>query len=246
MYTHSYVTTNDNRHCYSSQLWLYVRKMQKATHREKKPKMIAVIIAGGRAKRMGGGNKGLYVLAGRPIIAHVWAAIAPQVTQVALNINESLERFTALLPNITILSDAGSASCGPLSGVLAGLRWAATQRRRSSAVAVYLLTVPSDTPFLPENLVARLLQPMLATKVMVAFACSGGRLHPLIGLWDIALVQSLADFLVSGGRTVRLFLSGHQTAMVNFTTTPLDPFMNINTLNDLKAAEKIAISLQRS
>ncbi len=202
-------------------------------------KIVAIIIAGGRSSRMGGGHKALRLLAGRPMISHVWTIIAPQVAQLALNVNGPSEGFTALFPGTPILEDV-HVNKGPLGGVLVGLSWAAQRG------ATRLLTVPGDTPFLPRDLVIQLTKSMLESGTKVACARSAGHIHPLICIWDIALISCLATFLEKGNLAVKTFLSLNKLKIVDFSATPLDPFMNMNTLADMQAAERIAQSVQRS
>lgn len=193
---------------------------------------VAVIIAGGHAHRMGGGDKTLRLLAGHPLVSYVWTIIAPQVRQVALNINGSPRRFAAILPRAPVLADAKTDQ-GPLAGVLAGLHWAIQSR------AARLLTVPSDTPFLPRDLVARLTHAAAVHGATAACACSAGHQHPLVGIWDISLAIPLTAFLDAGNHTVKKFLCLCQLVMVDFPTSPLDPFTNVNTPDDLIAAERV-------
>ncbi|KAF0119001.1 MAG: molybdopterin-guanine dinucleotide biosynthesis protein A [Rhodospirillaceae bacterium] len=195
-------------------------------------KTVAVIVAGGRARRMGGGDKTLRLLAGRPMLAYVWAAIAPQVAHIALSGNGPPERFTGVLPGVPVLADAHPDQ-GPLAGVLAGLRWAAQNG------ASRLLTVPGDTPFLPDTLAAHLSRAAQAAGAPGAGARSAERRHPLVGLWDVALAAPLSAFLAAGERTVERFLCTHAFAVADFPTTPRDPFMNVNTPEDLAQAERI-------
>ena len=202
-----------------------------------KHKTVAIIIAGGRSQRMGGGDKTLRFLAGRPMISHVWTIIAPQVSQLVLNVNGPSERFTTVLPGIQILQDARTNN-GPLEGVLVGLCWA------EKIGATRLLTVPGDTPFLPHDLVAHLFSAISISKATVACTRSAGHLHPLISIWDLTLTSALKTFLATGNRAAKDFLFLNQLKIVDFSATPLDPFMNLNTLADLEAAEQIAQHFQ--
>ncbi len=205
---------------------------------EEKGQTVAVIVAGGRARRMGEGDKTLRSLVGRPMVIHVWAAIAPQVVRVALNGNGRPERFSTILPDVPVLADA-EPDQGPLAGVLAGLRWAVEEGVKR------LLTVPGDTPFLPEDLVVRLTRTAVAAGTRVACASAGGRWHPLVSVWDVALAVPLAAFLAGGGRTVRQFVEVCRPAVADFPLMPFDPFLNVNTPDDLAAAEQMARERQR-
>ncbi len=202
-------------------------------------KIVAIIIAGGLSRRMGGGHKALRLLAGRPMISHVWTIIAPQVAQLALNVNGPSEGFTALFPGTPILEDT-HVNQGPLGGVLVGLRWAAQRG------ATRLLTVPGDTPFLPHDLVNRLIEEMFKNQTPVVCARSAGHLHPLVCIWDVALISCLMTFLEKDNLRIKDFLLKNLVKIVDFSATPLDHFMNMNTLADMQAAERIAQSLQQS
>lgn len=185
-------------------------------------RIAAVILAGGQSRRMGR-DKALVRLAGRPLLTHVQRALAPQVAALALSANGDPARFAEF--GLTVLPD--HASMGPLSGVLAGLRWAAAQ----GAGAV--VSAPVDAPFLPDDLVTRLAEGGGAAPVL---AESGGVMHPALGLWPVALAGPLEDFLASGAKArVRDFALAQGGRTVAFP----DParFLNLNTPEDLAAAE---------
>lgn len=193
---------------------------------------IGVILAGGLARRMGGGDKPLRQLAGKPILAHVIERIGPQVSQLILNANGDLARFaTWMLP---VVPDPLPDFPGPLAGVLAGMRWAAEHTPEAADV----VTVPGDTPFLPRDLVERL----VAGRERKAIACaaSGGRVHPVVGLWPVRFADDLAQALGSGTRKILAWAEGHGLAEVEFTTAPVDPFLNVNNPEDLAIAERFA------
>lgn len=184
----------------------------------------AVILAGGQARRMGGGDKPLLPLAGRPLLAHVIARLGPQVTALALNANGDPARFAAF--GLPVLPDPVPGQPGPLAGVLAAMDWAAARGEAR------VLTVAGDTPFLPADLVARLsTQPF-------AMAESLGRAHPVVALWPIALRAPLRAALAAGEHRVGRFAAGHGAVQVPFPAPP-DPFVNINTPDDLARAEAL-------
>ncbi|WP_328799700.1 molybdenum cofactor guanylyltransferase MobA [Sedimentimonas flavescens] len=185
--------------------------------------MIAgLILAGGQGRRMGGADKALLALAGRPLIAHVAARLAPQVGCLAISANGDAARFADL--GCPMLPDApGHRGEGPLAGVLAGLEWAEAQG------ADLLVTASCDTPFLPDDLVAR-----LVAAGAPAMAASQGRQHPTAALWPVAHRAALTELFASGERRMRVALAG--AAEVAFDVRP-DPFANINTPDDLVAAE---------
>jgi molybdenum cofactor guanylyltransferase len=184
-------------------------------------RLFGVILAGGQGRRMGGADKALLPLAGRPLVAHVIDRFAPQVERLAISANGDAGRFAGF--GLPVLPD--DASLGPLSGVLAGLSWA------EGADAV--VTVPVDCPFLPGDLAPRLL---LAGPP--AMAVSGGRDHPVCAIWPVSLRLPLAAFLASGAKArVTDFLEGHGVARADFADD--GAFRNINTASDLAAAEAL-------
>lgn len=186
-----------------------------------------VILAGGRATRMGGGDKSLRTLAGRPMLAHVIARLAPQVAALALNANGDPARFAAF--GLPVLPDPLPDQPGPLAGVLAGMDWAAAQGFET------LITVAGDTPFLPKDLVARLSD---GPFTLAASPDHTGHLrqHPTVGLWPVALRKDLRDALVRGERKVGRWAAEHGARSIPFTAQP-DPFFNVNTPDDLHRAE---------
>jgi molybdopterin-guanine dinucleotide biosynthesis protein A len=185
----------------------------------------ALVLAGGRSSRMGGGDKPLIDLAGRPILARVLDRLRPHHRRVALSANGDPARFAAF--GLPVLPD--ETPCGPLAGILAGLRWAAGQG------ASHLLTVPGDSPFLPAGLAA-------ALAPAPAMAASDGRRHPTVGLWPTAAAEALAAHLQSldparpGDFSVVAFAATLAMRVVAFDTAAGDPFLNINTPADLASA----------
>ncbi len=187
---------------------------------------VAVVLAGGQGRRMGGGDKVLRRLGGQPLLDHLLARIGAQVAAVAVNANGDASRFAAwALPVV-----ADGIGAGPLAGVLAGLRWAA-----ASHPGAEVLVVPSDTPFLPDDLVPRL-RGGRGTAALVC-AASGGRLHPVVALWPVALADALEAALWAGERRVVTWMKGQGLAGVEFAIDGGDPFANLNTPDDLIAAE---------
>jgi molybdopterin-guanine dinucleotide biosynthesis protein A len=185
---------------------------------------------------MGGGDKSLLKLGGRPILAHVIDRIRPQVMDLALNANGEPARFTRY--GLPVLPDSISEHPGPLAGVLAGLDWAADQG--VSAV----VTVAADTPFFPIDLVARLMAGAEAAGTSIALAATpdGDRVarHPTFGLWPVVLRDDLRKALEGGLRKVVLWTDRHGAATVPFPAAPFDPFFNINTPEDLSRAKELA------
>ncbi|MFT3941380.1 molybdenum cofactor guanylyltransferase MobA [Rhodopseudomonas sp.] len=195
----------------------------------------AVILAGGLARRMGGGDKPLRSIAGRPLLAHVIERLQPQCGALALNANGDPSRFGRFA--LPVIADTVHDFPGPLAGVLAAMEWAAT----AQPDAPHVLTVPGDCPFLPRDLVARLDQARLAQNAEIAVAASGGHLHPVIALWPIALRDALRTALIDEDiRKVERFTARSPRAVVEWPVTPFDPFFNANTPEDVAEAERIA------
>ena len=194
-----------------------------------------VILAGGRATRMGGGDKGLRAVAGQRFIDRVIARLAPQCAPLAINANGDPARLAGL--GLPILPDSLADHPGPLAGVLAGLDWAA------ELGAGAIVTVAADTPFFPADLAARL--QAAAGPAGLALAASPdetGRLqrHPTFGLWPVALREDLRAALSGGLRKIVLWTDAHGARTAAFAADPFDPFFNVNTPEDIIEAERIA------
>jgi molybdenum cofactor guanylyltransferase len=192
--------------------------------------VIAVVLAGGLARRMGGGDKPLRLLAGRPLLDHVLARVAPQVADVILNANGNPTRFAAY--GLPVVPDPLPDFPGPLAGVLAALDWAAEHRPDIPTV----LSVPGDGPFLPADLVARLEATRAAAGVPMACAASGGWTHPPIALWPVALRGALREALLAGEKKIDRWTARFGCAAAEWPTDPIDPFFNANAPEDLAAA----------
>lgn len=190
-----------------------------------------VVLAGGLSRRMGGGDKCLHLLAGRPLLAHVIERVRPQVGPLILNANGDPARFASF--GLPVIGDVVGDYAGPLAGVLSGLEWAAANAPECAWVASF----PADAPFLPADLVARLR--IAADGRDMACAASGGRAQPVIGLWPVRLAGDLRRALVEEGvRKVDLWTGRYQLAQAAFETVPVDPFFNANTPEDLEEAER--------
>lgn len=181
---------------------------------------------------MGGGDKFLRLLAGRPILDRVLDRLLPQVEGAVLTVNGDPRRLAAF--GVPVVTDDGEPHRGPLAGMLAGLRWASA--RPGTA---WILTVPADAPFLPSDLAARL-SAAVGAGAPAACARSAGRDHPATALLPVAAEVSLAAFLASGGRRVADWLRALGAVPVDFPADPLDPFLNVNTPEELQAAERLA------
>ncbi|WP_171175726.1 molybdenum cofactor guanylyltransferase MobA [Ruegeria sp. HKCCD8929] len=203
---------------------------------------LGIILAGGLATRMGGGDKGLLTLGGQTLLAHIIDRLGPQVAGLALNANGDPERFAGL--GLPVIADSIEGFAGPLAGVLAGLDWAAEQG------ADAIVTAAADTPFFPRDLVARLMADaegqthplVLATTPRTgAELKSGGKVnrHPTFGLWPVALRDDLRAALNDGLRKVVLWTDKHGGRETLFPVDPFDPFFNVNTPEDLTRAETL-------
>ena len=189
----------------------------------------AIILAGGLATRMGGGDKCLLDLAGQPMLARIIDRLAPQCGGVALNANGDPARFAAF--GLPVLPDGLPDFPGPLAGILAGMDWAAL------VGADRVLSVAGDTPFFPADLAERLSRAGNGIVLAASRDAKGVvRDHPTFGLWPTALRDDLRAFLAGGGRRVRGFAQVQGAATAAWTSGPVDPFFNINTPGDLDLA----------
>jgi len=194
----------------------------------------AVLLAGGKGSRMGGGpEKPLRLLAGRPLLSHVIARVVPQVEAMVLNANGDPARFAGF--GLAMVPDGIPDQPGPLAGILSGMRWAAARG------ATDVLSVPTDTPFLPHDLLARLAAARLAAGVPIACAESGGAVHPVVGLWPVDLADRLEADILAGQRRVRAWAAMFGVASAVFEAGAPDPFFNINHQEDLVEAERILL-----
>ena len=193
-----------------------------------------VILAGGRSTRMGGGDKGLRLLGGRPLLAHVIDRLAPQAGPLALNANGDPARFAAF--GLPVVADSVAGHAGPLAGVLAGLDWAAAQG------AVAIVTAAADTPFFPRDLTARLRAAAGPSGLALAATPDDtGKVwqHPTFGLWPVALRDDLRAALEGGLRKIVAWTDRHGAGTAVFDAAPFDPFFNVNTPEELAEAEAL-------
>ena len=191
-----------------------------------------VILAGGQSRRMGGGDKGMLELAGKPMLAHVIERLAPQVGALVINANGAPERFATY--GLPVVPDTVGGFAGPLAGVLAGMRWSLAH----APEARWIATAAGDAPLLPRDLVARLVAAVEAGPGAIALAQSNGELHPVIGLWPVALAADLEAQLALGVRKVLHWTDRHGTLPVPFAPArigglDIDPFFNANTPQEL-------------
>lgn len=202
------------------------------------PPTLGLLLAGGLARRMGGGDKPLRLIAGRTILAHVIERLAPQCESLLVNANGDPARFAAY--GLPVVADSVPDFAGPLAGILAGLDWLAANRPELE----WLVSVAADTPFIPHDLVARLHAARQAQNVPLACAASGGWTHPVIGLWPVRLREALRHALtVDDERKIDRWTARHGCASAQWPTEPVDPFFNANKPDDLAEAERLFTSL---
>ena len=202
------------------------------------PSTLGLLLAGGLARRMGGGDKPLRTIAGRTILAHVVERLAPQCDGLLLNANGDPARFAAY--GLPVVADSVPDFAGPLAGILAGLDWLAANRPG----AHWLVSVAADTPFIPRDLVARLHGAREMAGAPLACAASGGWTHPVIGLWPVALREELRHALtVEDERKIDRWTARHGVVSVEWSVEPVDPFFNANRPDDLAEAERLHAAL---
>ena len=202
--------------------------------------VLGVILAGGQARRLGGGDKALRELAGKPLLAHAMDRLAPQVAQIVINANGDPARFDSF--PAPVVADRVEEFAGPLAGVLAGLEWAAEH----ASDCEWVVTCATDAPFFPEDLVARL-RAAVAEGADMACAVTNGRKHPVFGLWPVRLRADLRYALVEEDiRKVDRWTARHVLTPVEYPVEVVDPFFNINRPEDLVEAEQIVAVLNGS
>lgn len=194
---------------------------------------LGMVLAGGLARRMGGGDKPLRLLAGRPMLDHALDRLAPQVAAVVLNANGDPARFAAY--GLPVVADGLPDHPGPLAGILAALDWAAEHRPDLP----WMVSVPGDSPFIPDDLVAALHAARAAADTPLACARSDGQTHPPVGLWPVALRADLRAALLAGERKIDRWTARHGCAHADWPATPVDPFFNANAPDDLAEAERL-------
>lgn len=198
------------------------------------PPVLGVLLAGGQSRRMGGGDKCLRPLGGKPILTRIVERVRPQVRRLILNANGDPDRFAAY--DLPVVGDSVGGFVGPLAGVLAGLDWAA----ENAPDCPVIVTVPTDAPFLPTDLVDGLWQAVKLQGAELACAASEGRPHPVVGLWPVALRDELRRAMTAEEiRKVDVWTARYRLVTVEFPALPVDPFLNVNRPDDLAAAERL-------
>jgi molybdenum cofactor guanylyltransferase len=199
------------------------------------PDIPGVLLAGGLARRMGGGDKPMRTIGGKTILQRVIARLAPQCDGLVLNANGDPARFASF--GLPVIADSVADFPGPLAGILAALDWMAANRPEVK----HVLSAAADCPFLPRDLVTRLEESRAAENAELAVAASGGQTHPVIGLWSVHLRDKLRHALVKEDiRKIDRWTARYQLATVTWPATPLDPFFNANTVEDIAEAERLA------
>ena len=193
-----------------------------------------IVLAGGQGRRMGGVDKGLQLLRGKPMVEWVLARLAPQVAEIIVNANQNIESYKKYGHRVVRDEIAGFA--GPLAGVLTALDWTAANAPAIDWVASF----PTDAPFFPEDLVARLADAIAHQGADLACATSDGQIHSVFALWPVKLRGDLRRALVDEAiRTVARWTDRYKLARVDFPCQPFDPFFNINRPENLAEAEAL-------
>ena len=196
---------------------------------------LGLVLAGGLARRMGGGDKARIRLGGRTILTRVLDCLAPQCARIIINANGDPSRFADT--SLPVVPDSVPNFAGPLAGILAGLDWAAAHAPRVE----WLLSAPGDCPFLPQDLLARLHQARIAAATPLACARSGEWRHPVVALWPVALRDDLRRALtVESLHKIEIWTARHGVAIADWPAEPVDPFFNDNTPEDAAQAEALA------
>ena len=199
------------------------------------PPTLGLVLAGGLARRMGGGDKALLRIGAATILDRVLERLAPQCSRMILNANGDPARFA--FTRLPVVADDVPDFAGPLAGVLAGLDWAAAHVPDMAWVA----SVPGDCPFLPRDLVARLHAARAAENRPLACARSGDWRHPVVGIWPVALRHDLRRAVAEEGlHKIEVWTARHGVAIADWPPTPVDPFFNVNTPADAAEAERLA------
>ena len=202
---------------------------------ETAPGIPGVLLAGGLARRMGGGDKPMRTIGGKTILERVITRLAPQCDGLILNANGDPARFAPF--GLPVIADDVADFPGPLAGILAALDWMAANRPEVKRV----LSAAADCPFLPRDLVARLECARAAENAELAVAASDGQTHPVVGLWSVHLRDELRHALVREDiRKIDRWTARYPLATVSWPVTPLDPFFNANTIDDIAEAERLA------
>lgn len=197
---------------------------------------LGLVLAGGLARRMGGGDKAMISIGGKSILDRVLERLRLQTAGIIINANGDPARFAGT--GLPVIADSVPGFAGPLAGVLAGLDWAATHKPDIT----YIASVPGDCPFLPRDLVARLHSVRISDDLPLACARSGTWRHPVVGLWPVTLRDDLRRALVDEDlRKIEVWTARHGIAIADWPDKPIDPFFNVNTPEDAARANALAV-----
>ena len=201
---------------------------------------LGLVLAGGLARRMGGGDKALLRIGGKTILERTLERLLPQCVRAVINANGDPARFA--FTGLPVVADNIEGFAGPLAGILAGLDWAAD----NAPELAWIVSVPGDCPFLPHDLAARLHAARLAAGKPLACARSGEWRHPVVGLWPVALRHDLRHALVDEGlRKIEVWTARHGAALADWPATPVDPFFNVNKPEDVEEASRLAAQIHQ-
>jgi molybdopterin-guanine dinucleotide biosynthesis protein A len=199
------------------------------------PATLGLVLAGGLARRMGGGDKALIAIGGVAILDRVLGRLRPACTVITLNANGDPARFAGY--GLPVIPDSVPDFAGPLAGILAGLDWAAAH----APDVAWIASTPGDCPFLPRDLVPRLHAARQSAGTPLACARSGDWRHPVVALWPVALREDLRHALIQEGlRKIEVWTARHGVAIAEWPAKPVDPFFNVNTPEDAAEAERLA------
>ncbi len=199
------------------------------------PRTVGLVLAGGLARRMGGGDKALIRIGGEAILDRVLAVLRGSCAPIILNANGDPARFARY--GLPVIADSVPDFAGPLAGILAGLDWAAAH----APGAEWVVSVPGDCPFLPPDLVNRLHATRAGVGTPLACARSGEWRHPVVGLWRVDLRDDLRQALtVEDLRKIEIWTARHGVAIASWPDQPIDPFFNVNTPDDVATADRVA------
>jgi molybdopterin-guanine dinucleotide biosynthesis protein A len=194
-----------------------------------------LVLAGGLARRMGGGDKALIRIGNETILQRALARLTPQVSGIVLNANGDPARFAPF--RLPVIADSVPDFAGPLAGILAGLDWVVANKPSVE----WVVSVPGDCPFLPRDLVAKLHAARITNGKLLACAHSGDWRHPVVALWHVALREDLRHAItVKDLRKIEVWTARHGIALADWPTEPIDPFFNVNTPEDVETATRLA------
>ncbi len=200
-----------------------------------------LILAGGQARRMGGGDKCLLPLAGKSLLQRTIERAQPQVNHLLLNANGNSLRFAR--SKLPVVPDQFEEFKGPLAGIHAGLCWIRDTHPNNE----WMISFASDTPFFPKDLAFCLMSEAKKHSVLTAIAESNTQMHPTFALWHVSLLDKIGALLMQEKiPSLQDFVKSHKMVSVDFTKSDYDPFFNINTPQDLYRAETIAALIDKS